>query len=447
MSNKVVWSQGLFLTPEHFQQQDQYNEYQLKRVAKSLSRHGYGLKKLTLNKEQLLQGKLGLKEAEGLLKDGTYFSIPERNLLPSLLDLSEIKDINDKRIMLAIAESVDNKELVAQEIGTDSSKRYRKELRKVGSINEGEESEIAIEVAAENYRLIVEGKSQDGYECLPIARIKEKKQDGSIELDETFVPVVLDVHASVVLNSRMNNLLSLLDHRREKLADKVMGVDNSTASSIHNYLILQLLNKYLAELQQLLEQEFTVPYELYLSLVNLEAELATFYGAARKPQKQMAYSQNMIDECFNQVETTIKQYLSHVLDESAHEIALEDKGYGVKVAHIDQLELFKQASFVIAAKAEIATRELKEQLPRQIKIGSLSNIRQLVNAQLPGINLSEMSVAPREVPVKKDYSYFAIDSRSPLWTENSNSRSIAFHISGDFPGLDVELWAIKNELS
>jgi len=139
----------------------------------------------------------------------------------------------------------------------------------------------------------------------------------------------------------MDNLLSLLEHRREKLAGKVMGVDNSTASSIHNYLILQLLNKYLAELHQLLEQEFTIPYELYLSLVSLEAELATFYGATRKPQKQMAYSQNMIDECFNQVETTIKQYLSHVLDESAHEIALEDKGYGVRVAHIDQVELFE----------------------------------------------------------------------------------------------------------
>ncbi|ACV27910.1 type VI secretion system baseplate subunit TssK [Kangiella koreensis] len=447
MSNKVVWSQGLFLTPEHFQQQDQYNEYQLKRMIKSLSRHGYGLKKLILNKEQLLQGKLGVKEAEGLLKDGTYFSIPERNLLPSLLDLSEVDNINDKRIMLAIAENVDNKKLVAQEINSESSKRYRKELKKVSSINVGEESEIAIEVAEENYQLMVEGKSQDGYECLPIARIKEKKQDGSIELDESFVPVVLDLHASGILSSRMNNLLSLLEHRREKLAAKVMGVDNSTASSIHNYLILQLLNKYLAELQQLLEQEYSIPYELYLGLINLEAELATFYSSARKPQKQMAYSQNMIDECFSQVEASIKQYLSHVLDESAHEIVLEDKGYGVRVAHIDQVELFKQASFVIAVKAEIATRELKEQLPRQIKIGSLSNIRQLVNAQLPGINLSEMSVAPREVPVKKDYSYFAIDSRSPLWNENSTSRSIAFHISGDFPGLDVELWAIKNELS
>ena len=188
-----------------------------------------------------------------------------------------------------------------------------------------------------------------------------------------------------------------------------------------------------------------MPYEVYMELVNLEAELATFYGQGRKPAKQLPYTHKNVDQCFSRVEITIKQYLSHVLDESAHEINLEEKGYGIKVANIDQVELFKQASFVLAARAEMATRELKEQLPRQIKIGSLSNIRQLVNAQLPGINLSELSVAPREVPVKKEYSYFAIDQRSPLWAENTNSRSIAFHVSGDFPGLDVELWAIKNE--
>ncbi|AUD79888.1 type VI secretion system baseplate subunit TssK [Kangiella profundi] len=445
MSNKVVWSQGLFLTPEHFQQQDRYNDYQVKRLTQALMTHGFGFSQLKLNQECLLQGKIGVKAASGILQDGTYFSMPETHKTPAMLDLSEVDEVNDKRIMLAIAESTDHSKQIAQEFSTESSKRYRKELKQVSSINEGEDSDTTLEIAEENFCLIVEGKSQQGYECLPIARIKERKQDGSIELDENFVPVVLNIQASEVLHSRQISLISLLEHRREKLAAKVMGVDNSTTSSIHNYLILQLLNKSLARLHQLLEQEQVMPHEVYIELVNLEAELATFYGQGRKPARQLPYAHKNIDQCFSQVETTIKQYLSHVLDESAHEISLEEKGYGIKVAHIDQVELFKQASFVLAARAEMTTRELKEQLPRQIKIGSLGNIRQLVNAQLPGINLYELSVAPREVPVKKEYSYFTIDQRSPLWAENTNSRSIAFHVSGDFPGLDVELWAIKNE--
>lgn len=447
MSNKVVWSQGLFLTPEHFQQQDQYHEDQLKRVVGSLVRHSYGIKKLTLNKDYLLHGKVGLKQAEGILSDGSYFNIPETTSVPALLDLSDIENVNDKRIMLALSENVISKKLIAQEIGGETDKRYKKELKKVTSINQGEDDEAAIEIAEDNYKLIVEGKSQEGFVCLPIARIKEKKQDGSIELDELFVPVILDIKASDVLFSRIENLKSLLMHRREKIAAKVMGIDNNSTSSIHNYLILQVLNKYIAQIHQQLDQSCSMPYELYQTLVGLEAELATFYGHQRQPQQQLGYAQNRIDECFLKVESCIKQYLSHVLDESAHEIGLEEKGYGIRVAHIDQIELFNQASFVIAAKADMATRELKAQLPQQIKIGSLSNIRQLVNAQLPGINLAEMAVAPREVPVKKDYSYFNIDSRSPLWAENSRSRSIAFHVSGDFPGLELELWAIKNEAS
>ena len=445
MSNKVVWSQGLFLTPEHFQQQDRYNEYQRTRLTQELSLDGYGFSELKLNTESLLQGKIGLKQAAGIFQDGTYFSMPATHKLPTMLDLSETEDVNDKRIMLAISETGNSKKLVAEKIAQSSSKRFRKELKVVISINEGEESSATIEVAEENYHLVVEGKSQEGYECLPIARIKEKKQDGSIELDENFVPVVLNLKASEVLSDKLQNLLSLLEHRREKIAARVMGIDSSTTSSIHNYLILQILNKNLAELYQFTGQKRVFPQQIYQTLIRLEAELSTFYGSGRKPQTLPAYSQKQIDHCFTAVVNTIKTYLSHVLDENAHEIQLEEKGYGIKVAHIDQVELFNQASFVIAAKAEMASRELKDQLPRQIKIGSLSNIRQLVNAQLPGISLAELSVAPREVPVKKDYSYFAIDNRSPLWAESSQSRSIAFHVSGEFPGLDVELWAIKNE--
>lgn len=445
MSNKVVWSQGLFLTPEHFQQQDRYNDFQRTRLTQELSIHGYGFSELKLNTESLLQGKIGLKQGSGILQDGTYFSMPETHNLPTMLDLSKSDDVNDKCIVLAISETASSKKLISENFSQSSSKRFRKELKEVISINEGEDTTATIEVAEENFRLILEGKDQDGYECLPVARIKEKKQNGSIELDETFVPIVLNLKVSEVLWDRLQNLVSLLEHRKEKIAARVMGIDSSTTSSIHNYLILQILNKNLAELCQLTGQQKVIPHEVYQTLIRLEAELSTFYGAGRKPQTLPAYSQKQIDHCFSMVVHTIKSYLGHVLDENAYEIQLEEKGYGIKVAHIDQVELFNQASFVIAAKAEMVSRELKEQLPRQIKIGSLSNIRQLVNAQLHGINLSELSVAPREVPVKKDYSYFAIDKRSPLWNESTQSRSIAFHVSGEFPGLDIELWAIKNE--
>jgi len=73
---RIVWSEGLFLRPQHFQHQERYLEWLLGTRVGQLQPYGWGFSALTLDTALLRSGKLGLKSALGLLPDGTPFELP-----------------------------------------------------------------------------------------------------------------------------------------------------------------------------------------------------------------------------------------------------------------------------------------------------------------------------------------------------------------------------------
>ena len=41
------------------------------------------------------------------------------------------------------------------------------------------------------------------------------------------------------------------------------------------------------------------------------------------------------------------------------------------------------------------------------------------------------------------FTYFQLDRSGDLWKQLDVTKVIALHIAGDFPGLQLELWALK----
>ena len=86
---------------------------------------------------------------------------------------------------------------------------------------------------------------------------------------------------------------------------------------------------------------------------------------------------------------------------------------------------------------------LRRVFPAQVKIGAVEHIRELVNVALPGIAVRPLPVAPRQLPFYAGATYFELDRGSPHWQQMQNSGGFAIHVSGDFPNLRLELWAIR----
>jgi type VI secretion system protein ImpJ len=78
-----------------------------------------------------------------------------------------------------------------------------------------------------------------------------------------------------------------------------------------------------------------------------------------------------------------------------------------------------------------------------VKIGAVEHIRDLVNVLLPGIAVRVLPVAPRQIPFYAGASYFELDRNSPHWQQMQASGGFAIFVSGDFPNLRTELWAIR----
>ena len=77
---KVVWSEGIFITPQHFQQFERYLESGLRQLAVSKEGYFWGFSSLVLDSDGLKHGVLGIREAEGIFPDGSIFVFSQNNL-------------------------------------------------------------------------------------------------------------------------------------------------------------------------------------------------------------------------------------------------------------------------------------------------------------------------------------------------------------------------------
>ena len=133
-----------------------------------------------------------------------------------------------------------------------------------------------------------------------------------------------------------------------------------------------------------------------------------------------------------------------VLEQNAIPIPLTPPKYGTRAAKIPDYNLLNDAFFVLAVNAQVSTEQLRSSFPGQIKIGPVEQIQQLVRSALPGITVHSLPVAPRQIPYHAGFSYFELNKQGELWQHMHKSGGFAIHIAGDFPGLEIEFWAIKN---
>ena len=71
----------------------------------------------------------------------------------------------------------------------------------------------------------------------------------------------------------------------------------------------------------------------------------------------------------------------------------------------------------------------------------------MVHLQLPGVPLHALPVAPRYLPYHSGFMYFQLDKTSPYWKSIASSAGFGFHITGNYPGLEIEFWAIRGDLT
>ncbi|MEL1265705.1 type VI secretion system baseplate subunit TssK [Pseudoxanthomonas putridarboris] len=440
--NKVVWSEGLFLRPQHMQQQERYLERFVELRAGGLRAHAWGFEQLELERDLLAIGKLGIKRARGVFPDGTPFCIPDDDPPPPPLDVDA--DCRDQIVYLTLPlRSSSQPDSAWPDAQAERLFRFRVRETEARDASGSMEGSVPLEVGGMDSRLSTESQPREGLVQIPLARIVECRADRRVVLDDAFIPSVLRSQAAPWLANLLSELLGLLHQRGEALAGRVTATDRGGAAEIADFLMLQAINRYQPVVAHLAESALLHPEDFYRLLLAMAGELATFAAPGKRAQAFPPYRHERLRESFEPVVASLRASLSAVMEQTAVAIALQQRKYGVWVGVVADAALLDDAMFVLAAKADMKSEDVRRQLPAQSKIGPVEKIRDLVNLQLPGIGVSPMAVAPRQIPYHAGYLYFELDRHASLWKTLKTSGGVALHFGSGFAGLDLQLWAIR----
>ncbi len=235
----------------------------------------------------------------------------------------------------------------------------------------------------------------------------------------------------------------MLNQRGEALAARMTAPGSRGVAEVTDFLLLQSVNRWQKLMSHWADAGALHPEDLYSALVQMAGEFATFTETSRRPNTYPAYRHTDLQRSFAPVVADLRRSLSMVIDQNAVAIPLQERRHGVRVGPIADRSILRASSFVLCAQAEMPTEALRRLFPTQVKIGSVEQIAQLVNVALPGIAVRPLPVAPRQIPFYAGASYFELDRNSPHWQQMQASGGFAIHVSGDFPNLQLELWAIR----
>jgi len=439
--NRVVWSEGMFLRPQHFQQHDRYFESLLHGLSLGVHAYAWGFASLKLDQGCLAIGKVGLGECRGVFPDGTPFDLPQDDDLPIPLDVPE----NEKASIVYLALPLRRPDAteVDSEAFPDSMARYRLSERQVRDHNSGADGRYDVEIGALKPRLMCASQERSGYVCLGIARIVEVRADKTVILDKQYIPPAVHCAAAGLLGGFAGELQGLLHTRGEALAGRVAGSGQGGVAEIADFMLLQLINRYEPLLAHLANAAVIHPEDFFRLCLQMAGELATFYRPNKRPIAFPDYKHDDLKATFMPLIDELRSLLSMVLEQNAVQLPLAEARPGVYVAKRPELTLLEGAIFVLAAKAQVSSELIRSHFPPQVKIGPVEDIQLLVRSALPGIAIQALPVAPRQIPYHAGYSYFELNKQSELWAKMAASGGFAIHIGGSFPELELEFWAIR----
>ncbi len=441
LDNKVIWSEGMFLNPHHFQQQERYVERYIDGKCAAYGAYGWGIHHIEVDQELLKLGKISLINGKGVFPDGTPFSFPDQNDLPPVFEVPE--NTHDEIVYLAIPVKRPGAIDVLPENETQGLARYysSKQSARDVSIEGGDNTEI--DIGKLRMCLLLESDDMSGYTGIGVLRISEAREDKNILLDEEYIPTCFDCHASVKLSGFLSELAGMLHHRAESIAGRLADTQRGGTAEIADYMLLQLVNRLEPLTLHLSQMQGLHPVELYSEVVQMVGELSTFVTNNKRPPVFPPFMHDNLQTTFVPIINSLRQCLTMVYEQTAAALPLVEKKFGIRVAQISDRTLIDSAMFVLAVRADIPENKIQTLFPAQVKVGPVDRIRQLVNAAMPGIPLKVLPVAPRQIPYHAGYTYFEFERNNNYWKELRHSGGIALHIGGDFPGLDLELWTIR----
>jgi type VI secretion system protein ImpJ len=291
---KVAWTEGLFLRPHHFQQNDRYHEHLLESRVRFATPYPWGFSYLEIDRDLAQQSKFGLRRAAGIMPDGTPFDIPADSPLPPPIS---VPDSASKQIAWLSMPLAGANMREADDRESESAARFVIGAETFIDSTSALRIEEEVDIAFPRLSFELRKTTKPGYISIGIARVLEVR-DKQIVFDEKYVPPVLVCNAHPVADGWTDRAIGWIENTLEELARYAADPTAGGGLQSADYLMLQLLNRHITVLKHFRGSNYVHPERLFAKLLRIVGELATFATSERRARDYPNYDQDDLEKVF-----------------------------------------------------------------------------------------------------------------------------------------------------
>ncbi|KFE71190.1 type VI secretion system baseplate subunit TssK [Hyalangium minutum] len=446
---RIIWSEGMFMSPHHMQQLDLYHESLVETRLSSVCLYPWGVASMQFDMEALRAGQVSLLEFFGILPDGLSVGFEaghEESPAARPVEGHFRPTQQLLEVYLGIPKERSDVESYGAAGKLGASPRFSPRSRPVGDLH-ASTSVIHISFAQRNMKLLFGDEPRDDFDALKIAELARDKS-GSLVLVDTYIPPCLRIGASPYIMSELRSLLRLIVSKQRQIATRRRHRDESslefTASDVTLFLELHALNGVIPFLSHVIEAGNMRPHDLYLMLSRLGGQLCTF-SAEADPSVMPPFQFTNLRVTFEELFRRLTELMRSVALEQCITVPLERGADGLYRAKLEDERIDRCGQFLIMVRSELPEQTIVDQLPKLSKLGSWSEIQGLVQATSQGIPLQVTYRPPPEVPIRPGASYFTL-TQDAGWRNVLREHAVALYLPHPFNSsqTSIELLAVPN---
>ena len=442
-TSKLLWGEGLFLRPQHFQQQDAYHESRLHQVASALHPHAWGLRRARIDVDGLGSGTLRVLQLSAIFPDGEVYCAPGADELPEPLALHDAScDARGITVHLALP-LLDSMGGNCEHDGSGTNPRFARTSHATADLFTGS-GEAEVLVLRKRPRLLLDSQPRDPFTSLPLARVR-RGATGGFELDEDFLPPALSLEGSPMLHLRLRRLLDALQAKADALRDMhrqpAQDIIEFRSGDIASFWLLHTVNAGFAALAHLHQHPGLHPERLHQELSRLVGALTTFSGS-HGLSSLPAYRHAEPGPGFEQLLALIRELVDTVISARYFPIPLTEPRPAHHLGRLDSQKIDANTTLYLSVGADLPANDLVGQVPVRFKVGAPDDVEKCVLSALPGVKLVHCAQVPAAVPVRPGRQYFSLEPRGPLYERMLKAQSTMIYVPGGIRELELELLAV-----
>ena len=432
MSYQVHWNEGLFLQPHHFQQLQRGVYVGLEKIRSQTRPYGYGLSEIEVSEDELENNLLRFRRLAGVMPSGAEFFFPGNCTLPTL-DLGVSSSVRGDVVTVLLGvplwqENRANCALPEDRHGSLGRFHYTLTEAEVRDENTGSnEKPVAFRML--NARLLLETDDRSDLEVIPLVRLVAAGGDraGRYRIDHDFIGPCLYGNASPRLYNIIQDTAHLLDGGRTELLAQVTRVgfaaDTVYGRSLEAVMRLGALTRSAARLRPYLAAPHVTPFDWYLELVSLLADLSVL-SADQDILSDCAYRHDDPLPVFFTLHNRVKSSLKATAQAASLRVEFKktDSGY---VAQLTDQHLTAPTEYYLVIRTKIESRSVTDLVEdgNRFKLMPPS----LSRAAVYGIKLEKEDVPPPHLNVPRGSLTFRLVRSASVerWKKIEAEKSIA----------------------